>query len=90
MALRRRASASPSSSDLATSTRALADEHLLHCSFGELKKVKKYVDNGKKTTTTYEYVNQDEPDVVFVFYIRSDRASPPPRPSPVKLARTRP
>ncbi|GAA5845529.1 hypothetical protein JCM9279_003065 [Rhodotorula babjevae] len=41
-------------------------------SFGELKTVKKYVDNGKKTTTTYDYVNAAEPDVVFVFYIRSD------------------
>ncbi|GAA5908626.1 hypothetical protein JCM8208_002166 [Rhodotorula glutinis] len=41
-------------------------------SFGDLKTVKKYVDNGKKTTTTYDYVNKDEPDVVFVFYIRSD------------------
>ena len=47
--------------------------------FGELKTVKKdpkKSKNPRKTTTwTYDYLNEDEPDLVFVFYIRSDRAS---------------
>ncbi|KPV74627.1 uncharacterized protein RHOBADRAFT_44142 [Rhodotorula graminis WP1] len=44
--------------------------------FGELKTVKKdpkKSKNPRKTTTwTYDYLNEDEPDLVFVFYIRSD------------------